>query len=330
MKERDLLLDNARALLMIHIVCVIHVMYFMYLGSEWARSILLFEMPCIFFVAGASQSLHSHQKSFWEMVWNRAKRLLLPYYAFLVVLTLLLLLSSAAGMPLADIRSFTATDIIKMLLTGGTNKIPFYGYTWFISIYFIISCSLPLQSWIQEHINKYVYIVILMAMVTAASFITLPTGNLECKNLLVYTLFYMAGFMFYHKMPHRLLYCCATVLTAITVIGFASGIMMPMQDHKFPADYWFMIFGMAWICLFSLVLKHCRQRKWLLLDLWNRKGYDIYLYQAISYLIVTAITEKWIHGVTSELGQFTIYAILLFAINTAFAYILTFKYHRTS
>ena len=41
---------------MIHIVCVIHVIYWIKIFDEPWRSLLLLEMPAIFFIAGASQS----------------------------------------------------------------------------------------------------------------------------------------------------------------------------------------------------------------------------------------------------------------------------------
>ena len=63
---RDTQLDIYRALAMIYIICVIHVVYWLGIGNELITSIILFEMPVIFFITGASFSLQTKEKSFIE------------------------------------------------------------------------------------------------------------------------------------------------------------------------------------------------------------------------------------------------------------------------
>ena len=149
-KERDTLIDTLRGLTMIHIVCVIHVIYWFVLFNEPLRSILLFEMPAIFFIAGASQSLKQDNKtlSLWKetmaTVVNRTKRVILPYYVFLIVLYIVMAICTwgfdgALGF---DLTKLSIGDIIKTIATGGSDNINFFGYTWFIYCYYIVSSSL--------------------------------------------------------------------------------------------------------------------------------------------------------------------------------------------
>ena len=95
---------------MIHIVCVIHVLWYFGLAREPLFSFLLFEMPAIFFIAGASQRIknngnnkdnyyHSgnNNSGLWSdllsLGLNRIRRILFPYWRFLIVLYLILYLS---------------------------------------------------------------------------------------------------------------------------------------------------------------------------------------------------------------------------------------------
>lgn len=51
---RDLQLDGYRGIVMIYIVCVIHVVNWLDYNIEPYNSFMLFEMPIIFFISGAS------------------------------------------------------------------------------------------------------------------------------------------------------------------------------------------------------------------------------------------------------------------------------------
>ena len=121
---------------MIYIVCCIHVVYWLFPLSEPWQSLLLFEMPFIFLISGASQSL-ARCKGLWAMIINRMKRVILPLYVFLAVMVVFY----AMVQPFypAVTERLTVHDILKILATGGCDKIPYYGYTWFISTYLVVT-----------------------------------------------------------------------------------------------------------------------------------------------------------------------------------------------
>ncbi len=79
--ERDEQLDLYRGLSMIYVVCFIHVMCWLKIGSEPLLSLMLFEMPVIFFISGASLSFNKSSRSFRATIWSRMKRVVLPYYS---------------------------------------------------------------------------------------------------------------------------------------------------------------------------------------------------------------------------------------------------------
>ena len=255
----DTQLDAYRALTMAYIVSVIHAIYWFDLFNEWIRSVLLFEMPVIFFIAGASQQL-AREKNLRQTVDNRCRRLLPPLYIFLACLMVLMVFTTwlcpRIGHWNADLRQIPARDYLKMLLTGGSDSVPFYGYTWFISCYLIISCSLPLQRKIINRLPHWLYVALLLLVCIAFSFVHLPMMEREAKNIVVYNFFYVAGYLYYRRLKTKTIALLALLPTVVTVGLFVSGLALPMQNHKFPADAVFLVFGTAAILLLALAAPH--------------------------------------------------------------------------
>lgn len=279
-------------------------------------------MPAIFFIAGASQSLATKPKTIGYTIKSKSKRILIPFYVFLSIMYIWMAIVTFVPLDMGvniDITELSTYDILKTLCTGGCNKIPFYGYTWFISVYYIISLSLPIQRRILNHINKYIYISLWMAIVTVFSYFTFPSANLEIKNLVVYNFFYIIGFCCYKQTSRKLTLTVAAITVAFTIYGFMSDTVIPMQNHKFPADWRFLIFGLAWICTIAVILDFVKPKQYSLLYLWNKKGYLLYLYQTITFSTIVWITHKWIENIENECIKFLIYSALCMIINTLLA-----------
>jgi fucose 4-O-acetylase-like acetyltransferase len=322
---RDQQLDIYRSLAIIYIVCVIHVLYWYNIGTGLVRSVFLFEMPVIFFIAGAAQSVNKHQHTLQTIIISRSKRVLIPYYIFLAVLFIILLLITYIHPIIGDyhiyIWSLGWKEIFKILCTGGCDSIPSYGYTWFISCYLIICCSLPLQVKLMKKLHKYVYLIGLCLVFFIFNFIHFSHGELEIKNILIYNIFFLIGYLFYKNINMKYIIFIIIFTTPYIVYGFMNNTLIPMQNHKFPADTYFLIFGICAICWLSVIFKcvHIRNNK--LLNIWNERCFTIYIYQTISYLIVYAITLRWIHAVTSETLQFIILFTMTFTIATLLSFI---------
>lgn len=69
---------------MIYITCIIHNIYGVQVIDTIPTSLLLIEMPIIFLISGASYTLAS-AKSYGQYVWGRIKRIVFPYYIFVVI-----------------------------------------------------------------------------------------------------------------------------------------------------------------------------------------------------------------------------------------------------
>ena len=321
---RDARLDTYRAMIMIYTVCVIHTTYWFAVGTEPLLSAMLFEMPVIFFIAGASQAVTEKKRNIIQTIINRSKRILLPLYIFLFFTFATAISLTATGTDIhpytIDLSRFTAAGLAKVLLTGGSTVFPFYGYTWFVSVYLVISCSLPIQQKLLRHIPGSAYLALTAAVVLALSPLHFK-GEMELKHIPAYNFFYIAGYLYYKRCEQRLFTVVTTVATIMTIICFITGNMVPMQSHKFPADIFFVIFGTASLCLLTIIFRRIDIRYTYILRLWNERGYTIYLYQTVSHAIVYAITYSWIDSIDSHIVKFLIYAPMAFTVTTLLSYI---------
>lgn len=318
--KRDLQLDSYRALAMLYIVCVIHIVYWFHVGNEPVRSAILFEMPVIFFIAGASQSVRKTTDNLIQTLVNRTKRLLIPFYVFLFVLLFLVALYRLLQKS-SPLLPFSTGELIKMLCTGGNEQIPYFGYTWFISCYMMIGCSLPLQRKIFNHMPNGLYLLLAVAVFIIVSLIPLRTGNLEIKNIFVYNVFFLMGYFYYHRIPRKKLLFAFPAAVLICVAGFLTEWFIPMQDHKFPADACFLLYGTCAVIVLSTLFSHVTLPYNAILKLWNERGYTIYLYQSVSHFLLYKITNDWIARLSSPGLTFIVYFILIFILTTTLSFV---------
>lgn len=336
---RDRQLDILRGFTMIHIVCVIHVLWFFGLAREPLFSFLLFEMPAIFFIAGASQRIknngnnkdnyyHSgnNNSGLWSdllsLGLNRIRRILFPYWRFLIVLYLFLAVVTFLPIDVMsiDITALTWQEIIKTIMTGGCTHIPYYGYTWFISCYLIIILSLPIQQRLLNHIDHRLYLGLNILLVIVMSYAHFPVADIEIHNLPVYNTFFIAGYIYYRGLPLRNVALAAIACIMLTIWFISNDNFFSLQAHKFPADYIFMVYGMAAISTVSVIISilkpyignKSKRVIYAIAKPWNTYGYDIYLYQTIYYIIVTVVVYPWAMRCSDISIQFTLLFISIY------------------
>lgn len=320
--ERDIQLDCYRALAMMYIVCIIHPILWYNFDIYNIDPTMLVEMPVIFFIAGASQS-YSKRRNLIDTIKNRAQRVLLAYYIFLIALLLLMTIATLLNLSFEgnylDIRNIGIIEIIKILLTGGCVDIPYFGYTWFISTYMIISCSLPVQQRIMDKISYKWYMVILISMFALwkATKITSPETIIE--NVMSYNIFYILGYVTYKKVKPN--YITASISTIVCIFLLFSGIAIPIGEHKFPSDIIFVIYNLSTLGMLSFVVSRINIKYNYLLRIWNERGYTIYLYQSVTHFIVYKIIEKMNFMNNNDILLFIISAIMVFILATALSHI---------
>lgn len=169
--ERDKQLDLYRGLSMIYVVCFIHVIYWLKIGSEPFMSIMLFEMPLIFFISGASLSFNKGHRSLTKTIWSRIKRVVLPYYIYAVVMVAIVAVLSivwhywlpniislfgekVATKYMFNIFTYSWNDIWSILSFSGIPQSPCVWHLWFILPYLVLSCSFEIQKRILTKVNR--------------------------------------------------------------------------------------------------------------------------------------------------------------------------------
>ncbi len=306
---RDTQLDAYRSLSMMYIVCIIHLVYWLGIGNEPLKSLILIEMPVIFFISGASLSLKKSNKTFIETLKNRAKRVLLPYYIYATIMVLFVvtmtLFTKRQGY---DITSYTLKDITDILLGNEIPQSPYSWHLWFVMPYMILSCIFVLH---QKALAKVKHTPYLIANIIAFILIQHLSKDELLRHIFCYNIFMLAGYCYYRKLSkiHILGILLAATAGTLALHYLADIRFTPMQDHKFPADIMFLCYTTAALCFLSLIFSYIKIPYKGVLTTWNSRGYTIYLWQNIIFFAAGGIS----YGLSPHIGRGVLLACILIA-----------------
>lgn len=320
---RDLQLDTYRALVMIHIVCIIHVLYWLGVGSEPINSLLLFEMPVIFFISGAAQYIKPKVKeNLRGHFWNRINRVLFPYYIYAITMLFLAFLIAipfyVQGQPDRIISNYHWFHVKEIILC---NNIPYFHYIWhlwFIPPYLLLSCTFTYQMLLIERINRWLY---LAASIILFLVVIILTDDMTIRSVFCYNIFMVGGYTLYKRVNQQTIVLLLTVSLVLMVISGLLGFnFIPLQKHKFPPDSLFVLYGVISMCLLSLIFSRVTIPNWKIFQIWNQRGYTIYLYQSLVFFLISKIIGKFPYFCNNSLIQFLIYFVLAFVFSTILSY----------
>ena len=334
---RDKSLDLYRALTLIYIVCVIHVAYWLPFDFEPYKGFLLWEMPTIFFIAGASAQ-YASRKSIKEQIYNRSKRVLIPYYIYAFGSIFILFLISLVPMIAEEIEftifDYKWSDLISVLLARSIPGIPMVRHLWFIVPYMLVTVLFCLQrKYVERYSTKYlllcVFIFICSEFLLKISHINLSQYHwivkfvvLNTEYFLFYNIFFIAGFLYYKRISKRQVFYIL-LLSLVAFLVLCKGTIPVMQERKFPPSTIFMFFGVIWLCLLSFIAPLIASTGNRIVERWNKIGYTIYLYQNYAFLIfqisISALISKYVGW--NVIGFF-VSVISLFVISTLLSYIV--------
>lgn len=283
--ERDIQLDMYRGMAMIYIVCWIHVLYWLGITIPF-KGYFLIEMPVIFFIAGASAKL-SRQRKEKEVIRNRFKRVFVPYYKYLF-----LALVAYGGYKFFRCHILFIDNwkqAVGLLL--GFNMFPnvpfIWSHTWFILPYFIISIfpkKINLKWEGRITIIDFLLIIVLDVIAYYLPIINVIRVCTLAREILVYNLFYLAGFMFYKNISKKGI-CYIFILGAIFFLCVRPFYSHDLQVDKFPPNLYFLAFNICAMSLLGLIFSYVRLPKIKIISLWNTSGYGIYIYQPLYFCL---------------------------------------------
>ena len=330
---RDTQLDIYRALLMMYIPCVIHVLYWLGDGKEPYISVLLVEMPLVFFLSGAAFSVSRSRRGLWPTFLNRVKRVVLPYYIYAAVLVGIGLIASLLCLKTGLLRSFPLditrygwNEIVAIVLGRDIPRFPFIWHLWFIPPYLILSCTFPLQVKLMKKMNCWLYLAICLLLFLA---VLALTGISLLRQVLCYNVFMVSGYLFYKKLNNRTILLAgatALVIVLVGVLGFGVD-FCPMQGHKFPPDWLFVIYNLFVLCFVALIVSRFTISNNWLFRIWSERGYNIYLYQSVVFAIVHVLRQQLYCDVASTLVRTMLDAVMVLLLSTGLSY-LTYPVER--
>lgn len=303
LSTRDYSLDFFRACLLAYIVCIIHSLGWLKNGAEPYISWCMFEMPLIFFVAGAAANLAGYNgKTFRSILSSRTKRVLLPYVIYVIISVILSIAICVFNG--SELINLTARNLgIAVLLGGDLPSVPYAWQLWFIPVYFFISISTPLQAWLIKKLNgrKWVYFTLCVSIWGIVSILIrlYPIKHNISQiitQILIYNIFYMAGYLFYKWFKLRTIMWMALIAIAFLYI-LTGGDISEMNSHKFSQDHIFLTFGFVALLVFSIIFSFVRVGNSSTklfrfgLDRWNKYGYTFYLWQSWSFFVLVTLAE---------------------------------------
>lgn len=331
--ERDTQLDIYRALTMVYIICVIHVTYWMGFLYEPFASAILFEMSLIFFISGAALSLRTTERGIWATFLNRLKRVVIPFYiyaavvvGFMALLTLAwhffgsnidsLLGEKATTLKESTLTGYTWNDVLKILTCKSIPKAPFCYHLWFIWPYLILSCTFGFQVQLIRKMNRWLYVVLCIAIFILVQSLT---RHMLLREVLFYNIFMVAGYLFYKRINIKTV--LAIGILALAILIALKDNFAPMQQHKFPPDYMFLVFNMVAICLLYALSQHITLPNWKIFQIWNTRGYTMYIYQNMVFLMVYPFHMALTSKIPFVAGQFIAISVFLFIFSTLLSYL---------
>jgi peptidoglycan/LPS O-acetylase OafA/YrhL len=295
---RDKELDIFRGLIMIYIIGIIHVVYWGGIIETPWKSLLLFEMPVIFFITGASHTL-SKPKPYLEYILKRIKRIMLPYWVYSIVCIFFVLAYYYISKSLTLPPDFSLAKFIFTWLNPYAKPTRLVTYIdwhmWFVQTYLIIILLIPLlySSFIKQ--GNRVRILTIAAL-TLAVYLTDFYSSIHLiafiKSVLFYLIWTYLGFYYqlFKKLKFNRNYLLIiAVFFAILMIPFIAQYKLNMQNNKFPPNFMFLLFTSCWFCLLvyakDLILKIASIKIFAkIITIYSTYGYTLYLYQTFSFL----------------------------------------------
>lgn len=301
---------------MIYILCVIHVSYWLGMGKQPLKSLILIEMPVIFFISGAAMTFAS-RKGLYETTINRAKRVLFPYYIYFAVSAIVCIVIAIVNPGTISIGWLKYGICTFFLPKDNALPLPYMSHLWFIVPYLLITCSFCFQQKIADRINRWLYMVILVMGCIIAQF----AGIRLLSEFMIYNVFFISGYFSVKKITTRYLVTIlsATIIFLIVSTNAFSISIFPMQYHKFPPDLIFLTFGIIAISALGLIFDKIKIPNNRILRHWNKNGFTIYLYQNLVFAIYVIIIPEPLFGNT--LIDATLAAISIFLLSTMLSFI---------
>lgn len=263
---------------MLYIIFVIHgICNFAFLPLlSKTFSLLMIEMPIMFWISGVSMKLSSN-KTLGAFVVSKIKRIILPYVIWCAFALLTIILYGDLS-----------RDFYNIILCRELNTIPYVNQMWFIVPYFIISImGFFLIKLYKRYGSKFVCIYLFtfsMAIVIMDLIGICKSSHNIIRIIMAYSCFYIVGFTY--KNADNLVKTIGVLATLLYILLLSFGFYQyPTQINKFPPNFIYVCFGFIPISTIVMLISHIMIPNLRIFSFANKYGIELYLYQNFAFWI---------------------------------------------
>ena len=305
--KRDKTIDIIRVFGLIWVMLIHSIFWinFGFFAPFWQvfDSFLLFEMPIMFFVSGASNAKTS-AKTPREFYKKRFLQILVPYLAYLAfVVVFTIVINYFRGISLLSFirpRNWYNFFVHNISIPGTSHLM---GALWFVPIYLAVILIFPWLKQFYDHYQdgskKFLPLVGLTALFIGANLVSFRACSFV-RMILFYSIWMYTG-LFYERLNFKnsqgklkYLVLGVVLLPVIYLISRKGHFSLIMQHNKFPPNILFLIYSISamailyalssWIVAwFQKQIKQSPRFK-RIFDAHNHRGYTIYLYHPLSVI----------------------------------------------
>ncbi len=303
--KRDQTIDTLRGFAMTWVILIhcIFWTYFFYSSTEATlKSFLLIEMPLFFFVSGASFMI-AKKKNYLEFIKKRLKRLLIPYWCYVVVGLLIAFLTYATF----SIKQFG----FVIPRTVPTLGVPYLGSAlWFIWPFLLITITMPLFRYYfekKEQIWWKLLPLIVMMLIILIMDLWIP-NQMEFKCWLLYNFFTYLGFFYpilkeQNKKQKQIIGTIGIIsLLTTLILGITNLYPFDMQINKFQYNLIFLLYNLSFLSFLYVILnwflkgidklKQIHAFKFIFTS-YEKNSYTIFLFHPIVFLLIERILHHF-------------------------------------
>lgn len=344
--KRDPFIDYLRGIAIVWVVMA-HVLYFKsFFPYPLFQSYLLFEMPTIFFVSGASLYYSiAKMRSVSGFLIQRTVRLLKPYYLLAAVgVALHYLTAMARGGPLS------IEHAVRWLVLRPTETTPRYieFYLWFVLIAVAVSFLHPLlgRLYLNRTARHWTLIALAAGIVLESYHFFQPLFDFIWSILpeywarivsdtiwysVFYSLFMYLGYYYSDgRLNFRPAVYAASASVTVGLLALTIGLgqfSVYMNINKFPPNIAYALLGSAWISVFLLIRPGMNRffkrvpRLRRFIGYCGQHSYSIYLWHGFGFWLLDSLL-RWSHTEARVISTFYAVPLLLY-----FGVVLLFSYY---
>ena len=265
-------------------------------------------MPLFFFITGASNSF-SKITGYFDFVSKRFQRILIPYWVFAIICTIL----SIAKYSMEDnMDFFRGIKVLLSWLVPVNRQMTSVAYLtwalWFVPVYLCVVLIIPILKIARDSARKIEFAFLLLGIFVLTCLLKMGW----VQNVAFYSFWTYVG-LFYRdiklaaEQKHTrkyFLYFVAAGMLAICAL-YLTGQPLNMQSNKFPPNIIFLVYSVMMMALIFFSIPYLgRFIGWLqagklsgkIFNLFSTRSMTIFLHQVFAFAVTIRLTNMLIQG----------------------------------